>query len=210
MTFEVSFRPSLLGDSQDINSIGEDYVTCEMAQSSSDGAFWTATVSEGYYLCKNDANPSNVCSDPTAFLDDDSANYVQTPESTSDWVTPWTDDDPKDFWCTKANTKKGDPLSPFECTALKCIVERDLDTGDDVRDLKFQSSSVGPVVDKLVIQPGRAKLYINKTASQFAFAARNDFNGIESAIELNLNAFASNLVTAGATLLATTLALTAF
>jgi len=89
-------------------------------------------------------------------------------------VTPYEDDDEDDFWCTKANTEIGETLSPFECTAIKCIVERDLYTGSEnvSEDLKFTpkalaDGTIGGTPDYLVIQPGRAKLYINKTLSNF-------------------------------------------
>ena len=87
----------------DTATIGEDYVQCEMSQSSSDAAFWTAKVAEGYYICKPTTPPdaTDVCWN--IYTDEDS-NYTQTTESTSDWVTPFADeDDPSDYWCTKAN-----------------------------------------------------------------------------------------------------------
>ena len=65
------------------------------------------------------------------------SNYSQTTESTSDWVTPYTDNDPDDFWCTKVNTTKGAVLSPYECSAIKCVIERAVDTWDTTRDLKL-------------------------------------------------------------------------
>ena len=49
--FELAFRPKSLGKPTDEASIGEDYVQCEMSRSSTDGAFWSASVAEGYYIC---------------------------------------------------------------------------------------------------------------------------------------------------------------
>ena len=133
--FEIAFRPKSLGAPTDYLTIGEDYVTCEMSQSSTDKMFWSASVNEGYYKCNGTSKP---------FLDDackgiagDDKNYTSSAESSSDWVTPYADEDPDDPWCTKANTNIGDSLSPYECSELKCIIERKLNTGDAVNDLKF-------------------------------------------------------------------------
>lgn len=112
------------------------------------------------YVCKG-ADASDTC----AFITDP-ADYEQNPESTSDWVTPYSDDDPDDFWCTKKNTVLNADLSPFECSKIKCVMERDMDTGDEDNDLRFTPTPNNP--DYLVIKPGRAKLYINKTLANFA------------------------------------------
>lgn len=107
---------------------------CEMTRSSTDGAFWTASVAEGYYICKDTAvDNADVCK----YRGELTTNYTQTTESTSDWVTPYTDDDPDDFWCTKKNTTAGAVLDPFECSKLICVIERDLDTGNTTEDFAF-------------------------------------------------------------------------
>ena len=103
-----------------------------MSQSSSDGAFWSASVSEGYYSCEGDYDL-----DPCKYYSADDAIFKANPETASDWVTPYADDDPTDFWCTKANTTIGAALSPYECTALQCVIERDLDTGNVDEDFRF-------------------------------------------------------------------------
>ena len=139
-----------------------------MSQSSSDGYFWSASVAEGMYTCDGD-EATNVC----LYITDES-KYGSNPESTSDWVTPYADDDPDSPWCTHANTTIGETLSPFECTQLICIIERDMDTGDTDNDLIFTPSPGSP--DKMVIQPGRAKVYINKTSANHAFAMSNDWS----------------------------------
>ena len=127
---------------------------------------------------------SNVCdtNDPTKFVD--------TPESTSDWVAPFTDTDPLDFWCTKRNTVKGATLNPFECSSLRCFVERKLDTGDAIKDLKLSPKPGVP--DYMVIRPNRANLFINKATTQFAFAASNAFTA--TSIELSVPTGASQLI----------------
>ena len=58
--FELSYRPKLLPAPTDKATIGEDYVQCEMQRSSTDKQYWTAAVSEGYYICKG-PTASNVC-----------------------------------------------------------------------------------------------------------------------------------------------------
>lgn len=113
-------------------------------------------------MCKPATAPldTNVC----MYIARDDTNYTQTTESTTDWIAPITDDDPDDFWCTKYNTKAGDPLNPYECSKLKCVMERAIDTFDNVRDLNFDMTGTDPE-DYMVVQPGRAKLYINKTTA---------------------------------------------
>ena len=107
-------------------------------------------------------------------------------------MTPYADDDETDFWCTKANTSIGADLLPYECTALKCIIERDLDTGDTDNDFRFTPTTT--TADAMVIQPGRAKLYINKTLQNHAFAVTNDWS--ETAISISVPTGASSLLTA--------------
>ena len=80
-------------------------------------------------------------------------------ENTSDWAAPFQDTNPDDYWCTKANTTDGDIKIPYECTKLKCYMERLLDTKNTVQDLKFSPTDAVP--DKMIILPGRAKVFIN-------------------------------------------------
>lgn len=43
-----------MGTATDSTAIGEDTVKCEMTRSSSDGAFWSANISDAYQICKSD------------------------------------------------------------------------------------------------------------------------------------------------------------
>lgn len=192
--FELAFRPNSLSPPTDTASIGEDYVQCEMTQNSSDPFFWSAAVQEGYYICKDGfTDATNVCVG-VGMSNDETTNYSQQTDSTQDWVTPFVDEDPKNPWCTHANTTAGATLNPYECTALKCVIERKLDTGDTDNDLVFTVN--GTTSDKMVIQPGRAKLYFNKSTAQFAYAARNDFSA--SALEITILNGASTFIAASA------------
>lgn len=193
--FEVAFRPLSLPNPTDISTIGEDYVQCEMSQSTSDGFFWTASVAEGYYVCKaGNTDATNVCVGVDQYLDEDT-NYTSVPESTSDWVTPYSDDDPSSPWCTHTNTKVGATLSPFECSKLICVVERIADTGDTEQDLAFTPSTN----ERLVIQQGRAKLYINKDETEFVNAV---VNLDATALSFNVPEGASNLLATATSLAA--------
>ena len=60
VNFEIAFRPGNLDPPTDDQTIGEDYVQCDMSQSSSDGAFWSASIAEGMYVCDGD-DTSDVC-----------------------------------------------------------------------------------------------------------------------------------------------------
>ena len=72
--FELAFRPGSLGSTVDKASIGEDYVQCEMSQSSSDTQYWTAKVAEGFYECApvSEDDATDVCWN---IYQDEEANY---------------------------------------------------------------------------------------------------------------------------------------
>lgn len=101
IVFEVAYRPKNMGSPTDRNSIGEDYFSCEMQQSTTDAAYWSASVSEGYYIC-NDTTlvyDDDVCKGLSSSDD----NYTKQNEGQSDWATPYTDDGVSGpYWCTKA------------------------------------------------------------------------------------------------------------
>ena len=161
----MAFRPGSLPPPTDTNTIGEDYVQCTLTRSTTDTWFWQAQVSEGFYIClTGSVDSTDVClGDDANPIWADTNNYTPNTESTSDWATPAADDDYNNPWCTHYNTKNGDPLSPYECSAITCTVERALDTGDAVRDLAFDVASSGS--DTMVINRGRARLFINKDVS---------------------------------------------
>ena len=98
------------------------------------------------------------------------------------------DEDPKNPWCTHANTEIGAVLKPHECTALKCIIERPLDTGDDLKDLKFTPTEAA--VDHINIRQGRALLYINKDEDQFSYAAMYEKQEV---LQIDVPLFATSL-----------------
>ena len=66
VNFELAFRPKNQPARTDTATIGEDYVQCDMSQSSSDGAFWSASIAEGMYVCDGD-DATDVC----AYIVDD-------------------------------------------------------------------------------------------------------------------------------------------
>ncbi len=149
-----------------------------------DGAFWSPVITEGWVACAKGTNVADRCrpsatdaAEITAVADD--SFWTPSDESTSDWIKPFDDKDPDDFWCTKANTTKGAALVPYECTKLKCYMERLLDTSDTIKDLKF--SPTVDAADTMVINPRRARVYINK--STYATSAMND-NKLELKIPL--------------------------
>ena len=175
-----------------------------MSQSSTDGYYWAASVAEGYYICDG-ADAANVC----LYITDD-ANYEQKPESTSDWVTPYSDDEPDDAWCTHTNTVIGDALSPFECSAIQCVIERDLDTGNVVEDFRFTPGTATGEEDYLVIAPGRAKLYINKTLGNFQTGSENVGNTNTEGWKLTVGTGATGLLVSALSAATVTLAALAF
>lgn len=99
-------------------------------------------------------------------------NYDKTNEGQSDWVTPYVDDgESGPEWCTKAYSN-GKERGPYECSAIKCVIERSFDTHDTTNDLAFAPTPSSP--DYMVIQPGRARVYINKNTDGFATPVSSD------------------------------------
>ena len=94
-----------------------------MTIDSSDSRFWQASIVDGYYICSNTSEATDYC------LNADETYYQEYQEASSDWVTPFSDDDWSDPWCTSANIV-GDPVSSYQCTHLKCYMERPFDTGN--------------------------------------------------------------------------------
>ena len=103
---------------------------CSLTVDSSDARFWQATITDGYYTCNNDADPSNLCKDSG------DEYYQETQEASSDWSVPQADDNPADPWCT-TDAVVGEAVKPYACTQIRCIVERAFDTGDTVKDFKI-------------------------------------------------------------------------
>ena len=159
--FEMSFRPNSKPYATSATAIGEDYFICKLTQDSDSPQFWTADISDGYYLCEASTPDGNgdYCNGV-----DYSAKSQETQDSVS-WATPYADDDEKDFWCTHAGDK--DTWSPFECTAIQCPVWRNLDTLDVTRDLSFTTTAA----DQMNVRIGRAMLRINSDTTGFDSAA---------------------------------------
>lgn len=155
--FELSFRPGRSPYALDKDLIGEDSFSCELTHDvDGDPRFWKANVEEGFYKCEAvTADGNNDFCDGSAYSNKDA--YNENADAVS-WATPYADDDEKDFWCTHAGSE--DVWSPYECTAIKCPLWRDLDTLDVTNDLAFAQVKAG-VSDTMNIRVGRAMLYIN-------------------------------------------------
>ena len=204
--FEINYRPKSLPAVTDISTIGEDFVKCAMQRSTSDGAFWTPTITEGWVACAKGSLPSDRCRpDPSVAADltaiADESFWTPADESTSDWAKPFDDNDANNFWCTKTNTTKGATLVPYECSKLRCYMERLLDTSDTIKDLKF--SPTVDAADKMVINPRRARVYINK--GTYTTSAMND-----SVLELTIPLGAGRLLAATLSTVAIAVASLAF
>jgi hypothetical protein len=79
------------------------------------------------------------------------------------------DEDPDDPWCTLANVEGG-TYSEFQCKAIKCTMERPLNTGDKLYDWAFLDflDSGSTAYDKMIIMNKRAQLWIS---NDFSLAA---------------------------------------
>ena len=86
----------------------------------------------------------------------------------NDWVLPYEDaDDEDELWCTQAGSETS--WSPFQCSKIKCLMQRkmiteddkDFANGDTQEDFPFTpSASNGQAT--MTIRQGRAQLFFNK------------------------------------------------
>lgn len=161
-------------DNTSASNLGEDAARCSLSINASNKMFWQATVSDAWYKCDlPSTNPPtggwgsltdpNKCAHASNTWASDAANIESS--STNNWAAPLLDADPDDPWCTQANTET--TYSPYQCKKIKCIMQRSLDTGDDVYDYQFDfanGQSTNPVKvdeDAMIIQLGRARVWIN-------------------------------------------------
>ena len=187
VTFQVNYRVGTILPSTDKATIGEDSVQCVMTRSSTTPWFWSAAVSEGWNACKG-SDPTDTCV-PTGTdkgYKDESAFYTANTETSSNWATPFADDNWDTPWCTHVNTKTGEVLSAIECTKLRCYMERLLDTSNVLQDFKLTPTVADP--DKLIILRGRAKVYINKTDAKFVIPTISDVTATQLELVVPLGA----------------------
>jgi len=108
-----------------------------------------------------------------------------------DWKTPLLDDAETDPYCTPYSSSPSD----FACKKIKCIIERRLDTGDDL-DFKLEPKG------KMIIRPGRALLGLNKSgcsaSSCTTMVAYRASTNLEIEIKANAVALASASMLASA------------
>lgn len=123
--FELAFRSSSDPFIDNVTTLAEDSGTCVLVQNNDDSRFWVSTAGDQYYTCTD-----YVCDTTTAFP------QLLTSESQQDWTALIQDTDPDDRFCTEET----DALTPYVCSAIKCIHERPLDTGD-VYDFQFSETA---------------------------------------------------------------------
>lgn len=132
-----------MDDSDYASGLGEDAGRCELANNADDPRFWTATLTDIYYKCNGTpaAPTSGNLKQPqytkcSAADNTYNSNSVLTESSANNnWSSPYTDTDPDNPWCTPANTSED--YSPYQCSRIKCVMERYLDTGDTLYDWAF-------------------------------------------------------------------------
>lgn len=129
-----------------VELIYRDGMSCMLQNNSQDTRFWTQTVKDGYFNCAD-----YTCGTINTWQDDSSPSDV-------DWTAPIEDDDPYDPFCVKDfNSASTDydyayMEATYQCSKIKCIVERKFDTGytDDFR-IQVVADAVSPVTDTLTI-----------------------------------------------------------
>jgi len=150
VTFEIAFTSK--SDTWTNKMVmAEDASVCTMVQSSQNTVLWTQTPTDHYYTCDAfDCLWLGVggAGDWTKGTDSGTGN---------DWTAPLADDDEDSPYCTPNSTDSDDT---FVCKKLKCIIQREMDTGDSF-DFSFTPSGTSEL---LYIRPGRALLGINDQA----------------------------------------------
>ena len=129
-----------------VELIYRDGMSCMLQNNSQDTRFWTQTVKDGYYDCTDYS-----CGTINTWQDDSSPSDV-------DWTAPIEDDDPYDPFCVKefvvdsTDYDYATMVATYQCTKLKCVVERKFDTGyiDDFR-IQAVADPVSPTIDTLTI-----------------------------------------------------------
>lgn len=176
-----------------------------MQISTEDERFWTAEAVDGNLNCNYDTawhtdwNNEDKTIDACYALG--SGNSYGGSDLVSadggdleNWEVPYEDDDETDYWCTKANTST--EYSVYECTQIKCPVQRKLDTDDTASDIPFIPTASAP--DVMVIRPGRARLNISHTHVDGQVNDPSTDHGVQSFvttdIQINVYAGASSLI----------------
>ena len=160
-----------------------------MTNNAADTKFWTPTLTDIWYQCNLPIIPPtyglpatpNKCATPDNTWNVDAVTVEGS--STNNWSTFEIDNDASAPWCTPPDSKT---YSPYACTALKCIMQRPLISPDYTHDWSFDSvvnsptvlntyklsteTSVNPAADYMIIQTGRAKVWIGSATYTAAMA----------------------------------------
>lgn len=147
VTFEISFVPKSKWDNVDdsdyAGGLGEDAGRCDLNINSADPMIWDVTLTDIYYKCNGTpAAPTGAteplvtkCSSPANNYNSNSV--LSESSSNNQWTSPFEDTDEDDPWCVQANTAT--TWSPYQCSKIKCVMERLLDTGDTIYDWSFNT-----------------------------------------------------------------------
>ena len=116
-----------------------------------------------YTKCYSDGNTYN------------SNSVLSESSSNNQWTKPYEDDDEDDHWCVMANTPT--TWSPFQCSFIKCVMERKLDTGDKSYDWAFQTvqDPSKDYLDNMIILNGRAQLWIRSADYAISLSAPHEY-----------------------------------
>ena len=125
--FEVSFyagtdAQAATRQSADIGAMAEDGGQCALQINSDDTQFWSATLSDIYYICNNTEYNASNDGPLVRCVGNNSAGAANTNDYTSDtvnveaadendWVLPYEDNNSEAKWCTEAGSKT--TWSPF-------------------------------------------------------------------------------------------------
>lgn len=191
VTFELSFVPESKWDNVDdsdyASGLGEDAGRCELTNNVDDEQFWEVTLTDIYYKCNGTPAAPVGTTEPLTTKCSDAANtynsnsVLSESSSNNQWTSPFEDDDSDAPWCTPANTEGGS-YSPYQCTKIKCVMERLLDTGDTTYDWAFSESDDGTgLIDNMMILNGRAQVWITSATYDVAMTAPTDSTTVADA-----------------------------
>jgi len=115
--FYLSFAPTYLLATRDVNVIAEDIGHCSATINEANPIFWTVEALDTYATC-------TPISDDDVYdcIDRDPERYPATSEATSEnnWIVPIEDDDPEDRFCTRPDDYLEDQT--YTCKEFKCSI----------------------------------------------------------------------------------------
>jgi len=138
--FYLSFTPTNLLASRDVEVIAEDIGHCSATVNEDNPIFWTVEALDTYATC------SPISDDDKSDCEDrDPSRYQATSEATSEnnWIVPIEDDDAENRFCTRPDDYLDDQT--YACKEFDCTIQRLFDT-ENAKDMIIPEPASGTSV----------------------------------------------------------------